>query len=164
VANSSAIATYGGAAAVLIGVAIFLMNSSGSGSGDALTGSGVPAALAAGSSNPKLVQLAQAIATAEGSPASANNPGDLALGDQGNGVFNSAGVTIFATLEQGVAALFHQLGLIFSGQSNVYSTSMTFAQLAQTYTGGDNASSWAATVAGALGVTPDTTLEDWYNS
>lgn len=108
--------------------------------------------------------LANAIAKAEGANPSINNPGDLSSGDfpaaHVTGIFNSAGVAIVDTLENGWAALYNKLSNIFSGNSAVYSPSMTISQFAQTYTGGDNAQAWANTVAGELGVTPDTTLAD----
>jgi hypothetical protein len=106
--------------------------------------------------------LSQAITKAENSPVDqTNNPGDLVLGDVGNGIFNSAGVTIFSTLEDGIQALYNQVNLIFTGQSKNFNTNMTIAELAQEWTGGDQAASWAATVAQELGVTPSTTIADW---
>ena len=108
-----------------------------------------------------LQALAQAIAAAENSPvAQTNNPGDLALGDVGNGVFNSAGVSIFSTIEEGWNALYNELNLIVTGASKYYSPSMTIAELAQQWTGGDNAAGWAQTVAQSLGVTVNTTIAD----
>lgn len=157
-------ATSWGIVALLSGAALLLMKSSSSGSGDSLVGGGLAAAIVAGSQDSKMVQLAQAIATAEGSAPSANNPGSIALGNQGNGVLNSAGVTIFATIDAGVAALFHELNLVFTGRSAYMNTNMTIQEFAAKYTGGDAAASWAANVARALGVTTDTTLADWYNS
>jgi hypothetical protein len=108
--------------------------------------------------------LASAIAKAEGSDSSINNPGDLTSGDVPaeniTGVFNSAGVVIIDTIENGWAALTKKLENIMSGNSSVYSPDMTISEFAQIYTGGDNADSWANSVAGSLGVTPDTTLSE----
>lgn len=111
-----------------------------------------------GSASPGLDALAAAIALAENVTPSANNPGALALGDQGNGVLNSAGVTIFATLEEGEAALVEQLTRIENGVAKYLSPNMTIAQFAVTWTGNDNPAQWAATVAQALGVSTDTTI------
>ena len=61
--------------------------------------------------NSRVQALAQAIATAEGFgvpgavPTRANNPGDLVMGDQGLGVANAEGVTIYPTIAAGWAAL-----------------------------------------------------------
>ncbi|MGH9770306.1 MAG: hypothetical protein ACRD4Q_01170 [Candidatus Acidiferrales bacterium] len=112
--------------------------------------------------------LANAIARAEGFfsegsiPSSANNPGDIEIGDQGQGTI--AGKTVFGTLDAGWNALYNQINLMLTGRSSVYDPSMTINQVAQLYTGGDQASAWANNVASALGVTPDTTLSDLQNS
>ena len=106
--------------------------------------------------------LAHAIAVAEGSPSDWNNPGDLTEGDasgyqlqtdaDGNLLKNSAGVVRFANLADGVNALYRKLQHIQDGISRVYSQGLSLAQFAQIYTGGDNASSWANTVANLLGL------------
>lgn len=116
------------------------------------------------SGNSFIDALAAAIAQAEGADPSINNPGDLTAGDVDSrsitGTFNDAGVVIIDSIENGWNALYSKLQNIFSGNSSVYNPSMTISQFAMTYTGGDNADSWASTVASALGVTPDTTLAD----
>lgn len=109
-------------------------------------------------------RIAEAIATAEGFfhpsgiavPQRANNPGDLKLGDLGFGTIG--GKTIYQTVEEGWAALEHQINLILAGRSAYYTPDMTILEVAQTYTGGDNAQAWATIVAGQLGVTPDTPM------
>src|SRR5271170_7327738 len=74
-------------------------------------------------------QFAQAIATADGFyvagsiPQQANNPGDLELGDQGNGVLGE-GITVFPDLTSGWNALYSQVSLMFNGTSHVYAPSM----------------------------------------
>jgi hypothetical protein len=117
-----------------------------------------------GSGNSFIDALANAIANAEGSDPSINNPGDLTAGDVPGsnitGTFNSAGVVIIDTLQNGWNALYTKLQSIMSGNSTVYSPDMTISELAQTYTGGDNADSWASSVAQSLGVSTDTTLSD----
>jgi hypothetical protein len=106
--------------------------------------------------------LANAIAKAEGTSATANNPGSLTSGDVPDdsilGIFNSAGVVIIDTLENGWNFLKNKLQNILDGNSSVYSPNMTISEFAQTYTGGDNADGWANTVANELGVSTDTTL------
>jgi len=104
--------------------------------------------------------LANGIATAEGYnvpgsiPDQANNPGDLKLGDQGYGTIN--GVTVFPSADAGFTALNNQVQLIQSGNSKAgYSTDMSINQVAQLYTGGDNPTGWAATVAKTAGVDPN---------
>jgi hypothetical protein len=114
--------------------------------------------------NAAILRLAQAIAIAEGSPASWNNPGDLTEGDaygyqlqrdgDGNLLVNSAGVVRFVNLADGVNALYRKLRRIQDGISSVYSRTLSLADFAQKYTGGDNADSWAANVASFLGLDP----------
>ncbi len=106
--------------------------------------------------------LAQAIAQAEGAnvagsiPSKANNPGDLELGDIGYGTITAAGgqkITIFPTLEAGLAALENQISLFASGQSKAgYPAGATIEQVGAIYSGGS--SSWAQNVAAALGLSP----------
>ena len=109
-------------------------------------------------------KIAEAIATAEGYfhpsgtaiPQRANNPGNLKLGDIGLGTIG--GKTIYATIADGWAALERQIDLILTGQSRYYKPDMTILEVAQTYTGGDNAQAWANIVAEKLGVTPNTRI------
>jgi hypothetical protein len=116
------------------------------------------------SGNSFIDALANAIANAEGANPANNNPGDLTTGDFNPanvvGTFNSAGVAIVDSIENGWSALYNKLGNILNGSSSVYSSSMTISEFAETYTGGDNAASWAQSVADQLGVTVDTTLAD----
>lgn len=115
--------------------------------------------------------IATAIATAEGwyvqgsIPQQANNPGDLAdpnfslnlSGDTGQRI-GSAGIVVFDSAQSGWQALYNQVNLMLSGNSGVYSPSMTIAQVGQIYSGGDP--NWAANVAKALGVSTTTTLAE----
>jgi len=106
--------------------------------------------------------LANAIAKAEGFfvpgalPNRTNNPGDLMVGSVGNGT--QAGKTVFSSAADGWQALYNQVELMLTGQSQYYDPSMTISQVAKLYTGADNAAAWASTVASELSVTPDTTL------
>jgi len=154
---------------VLVGVAALLLQSSGVTSGDGATGAlGGVGTVNATPLNAKISQLAQAIGRAEGFgipgavPTVAHNPGDLVLGDIGNGTANDAGVTIFDTDADGWGALYNELNLIFTGKSSVYSTSMTFAAMGLLWSGGDP--SWSSNVAQIVGASPFTTLADWYNA
>ena len=101
--------------------------------------------------------IAQGIATAEGYyngpgviPYDNNNPGDIKVG----GV-----IATYPTAQDGWNALYHQIELMVSGQSSVYSPSMSISDVAQLWTGGDNPTGWAQTVAGVVGVDPSTPLE-----
>lgn len=120
--------------------------------------------------------LMQAIATAEGGLINgSNNPGSLALGDQGAGVFNSAGVTIFSSLADGWTALSQFLSNLFSGAS-WYTPNMTLQQFANSYVNGPygplginaqtaGSTNWANNVvvslqAAGIAVTTDTPMSD----
>lgn len=119
----------------------------------------------------KISLLSEAIARAEGwtnpnpnaLPRRAHNPGDLtrSFGQPTLGVENSAGVLNFADDDSGWSALKGQVTAMLTGGSHVYSPKMTIRQVAAKYTGGDHADSWAGVVAGALGISPDNTLEDF---
>jgi hypothetical protein len=120
-----------------------------------------------GSMNPKVIALAQAIAKAEGFgvdgalPTRCHNPGDLEVGDVGYGT--DEGKTIFSEDQDGWMALEHQCDLMLTGNSHVYKPSMNFLQIAQLYTGGDNAGAWAQIVAQSLGISVTMTLYQFYN-
>jgi hypothetical protein len=118
-----------------------------------------------GAPNDLVLRVAQAIAIAEGSPASWNNPGDVTAGDAGgfplqrdsNGalIVNSAGVVRFVNKSDGVQALYRKLLHIQNGVSHVYSASMSILEFAQAYTGGDAPENWANNVAKSLGLDPN---------
>lgn len=118
----------------------------------------------------KAQQLMQAIARAEGFgvpgevPTLYHNPGDLGPGDAPgfNAVFHSgSNVVQFPDDATGWSYLHDKLYRILSGQSSTYPLGMSITQMAQKYAG--NWQAWAANVAAALGVSPDTTLSDWLN-
>lgn len=109
--------------------------------------------------------LANAISGAEGFgqpltvPTLANNPGALELGDQGHGVMQAANgqkITIFGSLQEGRAALDHQLQIALTGKSSKYSPDMTLEQFGKIYSGGN--ANYGAQLATSLGVAPSTTL------
>jgi len=109
--------------------------------------------------NDKVQYLAEAIARAEGFyvagslPQRQNNPGAIKSG----GVF----VTSYPDAASGWNALYNQVDLMLTGRSAYYNSSMTFSQIAQIYTGGDNAETWAFIVSNTLGLTPANTLDDY---
>lgn len=108
----------------------------------------------------------KAVAIAEGSDTAWNNPGDLttSFGFPVVGRANSAGVLMFDTMNHGWGALRAQLELIAGGGSHVYTPSMSIADMAVKYTGGDQANSWASNVAETLGVDPSTSIGDLLGS
>jgi hypothetical protein len=121
-----------------------------------------------GSLNVKVTALSQAIAKAEGFgpagnlPTRINNPGDLELGDQGQGVDNDK--TIFPTEQDGWNALEGQVRWMLTGNSRIYSLNDTILEVAEKYTGNDNPEAWASIVAQRLGVTIATTLASYIAS
>lgn len=114
------------------------------------------------SGSAKIDALARAIAFAEGSPASWNNPGDLtkSFGYPNEGPQNTAGVLKFSTLEDGWRALYVQMQDILDGNSHFRLTE-TLEDFGMTWAGDPN---WAVNVAKQLGVTTNTTLAEVLNS
>jgi hypothetical protein len=119
---------------------------------------------------PKLLQLCQGIAKAEGYgvpgalPTRCNNPGDLEIGDVGLGT--EEGKTIFPSAVAGWNALYRECGLMLAGEqsahrSHVYTLDMNFLQVAQKYTGNDDPAGWADNVARFCGVAATSTLGDF---
>ena len=107
-------------------------------------------------------KFAAAIAVAEGSDPSWNNPGDLTGIDAGSfqvlGKANSEGVWKFANLADGWQALYLKIYRIFSGRSVVYPLSMTLEEMGMKYSGGNP--NWAINVAKEIGVPVSITLAD----
>jgi hypothetical protein len=116
----------------------------------------------------KVKKIAEAFAKAEGFgtpgalPTRAHNPGDLELGDIGNGVINSK--TVFASDQDGWNALYKQVQLMLSGGSAYYSPSDSWRSVANTWTGADNANAWANIVAQHLGVNPDSAMQEYLDA
>ena len=112
----------------------------------------------AGTSDFRRVQIAQAIANAEGYyvagslPQRLNNPGSLKLAENT--------LTQFATANEGWNALYRQIDVMLSGQSAYYTPYMSIREVAWIYTGGDNPDTWANSVAAWLGVSPDTQMRN----
>lgn len=104
-------------------------------------------------------------------PAKANNPCDLKVGNIGFGVFESHGVfnqagtngiTIFPSEDAGWNRGRHQVVLMLTGKSHVYSLTDSFLDVANKYAEG--ATEWGINVANALGLSASTTLADFVNS
>ena len=116
----------------------------------------------------KVKAIAQALAKAEGFyvpgsvPQRAHNPGDLKLGDVGNG--DISGKTIFLTDEDGWNALYHQINLMVSGESEFYDPSMSWRDIASIWVGTTDANNWMLNVTNSLKVLPDSTLGDYVNA
>lgn len=136
------------------------------------------AVVVAGSSNPafggiltsdKVKAIAQAFAHAEGFgedpnnlPTRTHNPGDLKLGDIGNGT--QGGKTVFASDSDGWAALYKQINLMISGESAYYKPTDTWRRIAQTYVGTSDYVNWLNTVTDDLSVDPDSTLQEYMDT
>jgi len=109
-------------------------------------------------------KIADAIAFAEGyfvsgsRPRRNHNPGDLERDLTGKGIGWDGPYVIYATIQDGREALEHQVRLMFAG-SRIYRPSMTIAEVARRYTSTDQAA-WAKNVAGRLGVSVDTRLDE----
>ena len=118
----------------------------------------------------KIEQFISAIAHAEGFgvpgaiPTVFHNPGDLGPGDTGYpGEFHDgSNVSKLPDDETGWGFLRRKITRAFTGESHVFSTSMTIAEFAQEYAG--DWQNWSRNVAQYLGVTPDTVIADWLNA
>ncbi len=91
-------------------------------------------------------------------PTLANNPGDLAIGDIGNGTLGN-GITIFPSSLAGLTALDNQVGMIANGTSQNYSPNESINQIGQTYAGaGQQGTNWSQNFAKFMGVNPNSTF------
>lgn len=126
--------------------------------------------------NPKTGILSAAIGVAEGFgqpgaiPTRANNPGDLAKGDKGLGTLGTEKITVYASVDEGWAALNHMVDGWLMGTSSVYFLSDTIREVGRKYVNGPGAPEslqsfyWAQNVAGELGIGTEVTLQEWVNS
>ena len=118
-------------------------------------------------SGDRLWSIAQAIAIAEGydrpnsNPFHLNNPGDISDGDAqfGGEPHSGSNVTHFPDAQTGWQWLYDKLSRIANSQSAVYSPSMTWTELAKKWAG--NWVVWVANVTKELGVSPDSTFEEY---
>lgn len=89
---------------------------------------------------PAMRDLALAIARAEGFgvpgsiPQRANNPGDLVIPGWTGARMGDQGISVFNSPADGWGRLYHQLALIGSGKSHVYSSADTFADFGAKWT------------------------------
>lgn len=106
----------------------------------------------------QVLQFAQAIKVAEGSPATWNNPGDMteSLGFPNDGPQNKDGVLKFVNLSDGWHVLYHQVWLMLTGKSAVYHLTDTLEEVGLKWSNGDP--NWSKNVAEFLGVPATTTL------
>lgn len=114
-------------------------------------------------SDSKQSAFAEAIAFAEGyysgdtRPFRNNNPGDfLGSGDSGS----DGAYAVYSSPEKGWARLCYQVNLIFTNRSQHYSTGMTIDQVAHVWTATQQ-EAWAKNVSTKLGVSTDTTLDEF---
>jgi len=111
-----------------------------------------------------IAKIADAIAFAEGfqvpgsRPRRNNNPGDLERDLTGKAIGRDGSYVVYATVQDGWAALERQVRLMFGG-SRIYKPSMTIREVAKHYTATDP-NTWALNVAGHLGVTVSTKLQE----
>jgi hypothetical protein len=114
--------------------------------------------------DPRIKELAQAIASAEGFgipgsiPTLAHNPGDLVVPGWVGEVLGE-GVSVFDSDNSGWQHLYHQIGRIAVGSSHVYSLDMTIEQMAARWTE-TQVEAWAQNVASFLSVPVTTTLRE----
>jgi hypothetical protein len=112
----------------------------------------------------KVCLLAMAIAHQEGYfsplvniPQSSNNPGDIEIGDIGEGT--RYGKTIFKNPVSGWLCLFEQIEKMVNGKSQYYKPTMTFAQMGLIYSGGNN--QYARNICAFLGIDTTKTLGEY---
>lgn len=94
-------------------------------------------------------------------PFAINNPGALkkpALGATSLATWKDTGLVCFPTKAMGWNALRHQVRLMLTGMSRIYTPSDPLSAVGLKYAGGDE--NWSRNVAAALGVAPTTTLTD----
>jgi len=119
----------------------------------------------------KVQSLAEAIAKAEGFgvkgaiPTRYHNPGNIRSTKTGHHYdgqigLNRCGYVIFKSDRYGWRALREQLELMASGQSAHYGTDMTILSVAKIYATGWRL--WAKNVSKGLGVSPATTLKEYF--
>ena len=114
--------------------------------------------------------MARAIAQTEGAsiagsvPDRLNNPGDISdyAKEYSADLHDGSFVTKFPDKQTGWNALHEKLENIRLGLSHVYRPDWTFTRLSQTYAG--NSAAWCADVTRILGVSPESTLKDFWES
>lgn len=111
--------------------------------------------------------ICRAIAFAEGAnvsgsvPDRLNNPGDIS---DGGSIYpqeyhSGSSVTVFPDKATGWQWLYDKIENAITGNSNVYKPTMTWRQISQLWAG--NSTAWLNNVTSFLGVSPDSTLQDY---
>ena len=119
----------------------------------------------------KVEQFAHAIARTEGYyvhgsiPNRCNNPGDLKVMSKGGKYPGQTGVckaghVRFRNGAAGFAALYNEIDKILAGESKFYTPEMTLLQMGKFYA--QNSRLWAKNLAKNLGVSPSTTLQEYF--
>jgi hypothetical protein len=114
------------------------------------------------SSSPALTTIASTIQTVEGYYPGTyayvnNNPGNLVYVGQAGATLGSGGFASFPTYDAGYQALLNQIQLYANKGMTIQDMMNVYAPAGQ---GGNNPTSYANTVATALGVSPDTLVSD----
>jgi hypothetical protein len=109
------------------------------------------------------ISIAEGFGEPEAIPTLANNPGDLELGNVGNGTLGE-GITVYSSVSEGWAALWAQVEMMLSGTDLNYPASLTWSQVGALYAGDSIA--WPANVVAQLNqlgypVSIDDTLGDF---
>ena len=119
----------------------------------------------------KVETFAHAIARTEGFymkgsiPNRYHNPGDLKIMARGERYPGQVGIgkanhVIFRNDAAGYAALYHQIDKMLIGESKFYKQEMTLLQIGKLYA--VNSRLWAKNLSRNLGVSPSTTLEEYF--
>lgn len=114
--------------------------------------------------------VCHAIAMAEGAnvagsvPDVSNNPGDISdfYSTFGGEFVSGSNVTQFPDKATGWQKLYNKVSAIQNNTSKVYSSGMTWNQIAQLWAG--DWKSWVTNVTNILGVSPTSTFSDYMNS
>ena len=120
----------------------------------------------------KVEQFAHAIARTEGYyvhgsiPNRCFNPGDLKVMSRGGKYPGQTGVckaghVRFRNGAAGFAALYNEIDKILAGESKFYTPEMTLQQMGKFYA--QNSRLWAKNLARNLGVSPSTTLQEYFD-
>jgi hypothetical protein len=114
------------------------------------------------SSSPALTTIASTIQTVEGYYPGTyayvnNNPGNLIYVGQAGATLGTGGFASFPTYDAGYQALLNQIQLYANKGMTIQDMMNVYAPAGQ---GGNNPTSYANTVATALGVSPDTLVSD----
>lgn len=112
----------------------------------------------------RVLMLAMAIAEREGYfspltniPQRANNPGDIEIGDAGQGTLY--GKTIYKNPVSGWLNLFDQIEKMVNGNSHYYTPETTFEKMCMIYSGGNE--KYAKDVCNFLGIETTMTLGEY---